>query len=177
MITESNGDLVFNALNDLIESTQDFTDSLYINNEQRDRIIRLQNEIREQTLNYLRDDQNRSNESNDLNATNASNMDAFSANDTASTTTDNEFKFNRFFNCSTILNNCDVLKKLLQAQTMQIANSLFRENRDATLLNCLKKYSLLNHYDLLIETLDKFKEYADHVLEVKRIDDKVKIAP
>jgi hypothetical protein len=175
MITESNGDLVFNALNDLIESTQDFTDSLYINNEQRDRIIRLQNEIREQTLNYLRDDQNRSNESNDLNATNASNIDAFSANDTTTTTTnttttDNEYKFNRFFNCSSILNNCDVLKKLLQAQTMQIANSLFRENQDATLLNCLKKYSLLNHYDLLIETLDKFKEYADHVLEVKIID-------
>ena len=67
MITESSGDVVFNALNDLIESTQDFTDSLYINNDQRERIVRLQNEIREQTLNYLKRDQNLSNESQDLN--------------------------------------------------------------------------------------------------------------
>lgn len=49
---------------------------------------------------------------------------------------------------------------------MLLANNLFRENQDATLLNCIKTYSLSNHYDLLIETLDKFKEYSDHVLEI-----------
>jgi hypothetical protein len=162
MITESSGDVVFSALNDLIESTQDFTDSLYINNDQRERIVRLQNEIREQTLGYLRDDQNLSNESQDLNN---NNIDNYCTN---ASTSDSDLKFNRIFNSSTLLNNCDVLKKLLQAQTMQIANTLFKENQDATLLNCLKKYSLLNHYDLLVETLDKFKEYSDHVLEVNK---------
>ena len=141
MIAEASGDLVLNSLNDLIESTQDFTDSLYVSNDQRERITRLQNEIRDQTLSYLKEETTHhdiNNNSPDLNK---------------SVT-------------SRILNNCDVLKKLLQAQTMQIVNNLFKENQDAVLLNCLKKYSLLNHYDLLIDTLDKFKEYSDHVLEV-----------
>lgn len=159
MIAESNGNLVLNTLNDLIESTQDFTDSLYINNDQRERIIRLQNEIREQTLFYLKEESNQS-ESRDLN-NNASNFHIKNNENVNS-----EMRFNRVFNCSSILKNCDVLKKLLQSQAMQIANNLFRENQDAILLTCLKKYSLLNHYDLLVDSLDKFKEYSDHVLEV-----------
>lgn len=154
MITESNGNLVLNALNALIDSTQDFTDSLYISNDQRERIIRLQNEIRDQTLLFLRD----------INNHEQSNSD--SANNNNSNSNSNTAKFNRLFNCTSMLNDCEVLKKLLQTQTMQLANNLFKENQDATLLNCIKTYSLSNHYDLLIETLDKFKEYSDHVLEV-----------
>lgn len=45
-------------------------------------------------------------------------------------------------------------------------DQLFRENVDATLLQCIRTYALGNHYDLLMETLDKFKSYADHVLEL-----------
>ena len=168
MITESNGDLVFIALSEFIDSTQDFTDSLFINNDQRERIIRLQNEIREQTLVYLKEE-NHQNEQNDLNNNNAQAASSSIGNydrNYQQNSGSSDSRFNRLFNSSSILNNCDVLKKLLQAQTMQLANSLFRENQDATLLNCLKTYSLSNHYDLLVETLDKFKEYSDHVLEV-----------
>ena len=152
MITESNGNLVLNALNALIDSTQEFTDSLYISNDQRERIIRLQNEIRDQTLLFLRDTNTQDQSNADSSNTNNSNT--------------NSAKFNRLYNCTSMLNDCEVLKKLLQTQTMQLANNLFKENQDATLLNCIKTYSLSNHYDLLIETLDKFKEYSDHVLEV-----------
>jgi hypothetical protein len=153
MISNSNGNLVLCALNNLIDSTQDFTDSLYVKNDQRERIIGLQNEIREKTLNYLRVEEQDSN----VNKLNNSGDDLASSSSSK----------NLFSNlCSPILNDCEILKKILLTQTMQLADQLFRDNQDATLLSCIKTYSLSNHYDLLIETLDKFKDYSEHVLEI-----------
>ena len=54
----------------------------------------------------------------------------------------------------------------MQAQTIQIANNLFKENQDATLLNLIKSYSSSARYDLLLDALDKFKDYSEQVLEV-----------
>ncbi len=152
---------VLNALNSLIDSTQDFTDSLFINNEQRERIIRLQNEIREKTLLYLKEEiqTKQNNEKNKLESAN-------NAIDDEECNSESNKNMNRFFKATPILNDCEVLKKLLQTQTMQLTNCMFRENQDATLLNCIKSYAMSNHYDLLIDSLDKFKEYSDHVLEV-----------
>ena len=158
MLNMENGNmLILNALSCLIDSTQDFTDSLYINNDQRERIIRLQNEIREQTLLYLKEEhrlkqqqQQQIQEQQTSNSTNGT-------------------RFTRLFKTSPILNDCEVLKKLLQSQTMQLANCLFRENQDATLLNCIRNYSATNHYDLLIETLDKFRDYSEQVLELCKL--------
>lgn len=168
LISETNGEnLVLSALNILIDSTQDFTDSLYINNDQRERIIRLQNEISEKTIFFLKDTTNQE-QNSDQQDQYDQNLGACSSSlntDPNNNNLTNKFN-NKIFKCSPILNDCEVLKKLLQSQTMQLANCLFRENQDATLLNCIKTYSLSNHYDLLIETLEKFKEYSDHVLEV-----------
>ena len=184
MLNLENGNLyIINALSTLIESTQDFTDSLYINNDQRERIIRLQNEIREQTLLYLKDEHRLKQEQDQDSNNNTSNTNNNTSNidETTTTTTKNEStqqqtasnsngtRFTRLFKTSPILNDCEVLKKLLQSQTMQLANCLFRENQDATLLNCIKTYSSSNHYDLLIETLDKFREYSDQVLELCKL--------
>lgn len=52
---------------------------------------------------------------------------------------------------------------------MQLTDQFFRENMDASILACIRNYSLSNHYDMLIETLDKFKEYSEHVLELCRL--------
>jgi hypothetical protein len=49
---------------------------------------------------------------------------------------------------------------------MILANCIFSENKDATLLTYIKSYSNSGQYDLLLDTLDKFKEYAEQVLEV-----------
>lgn len=153
MLNLENGNLlILNALSTLIDSTQDFTDSLYINNDQRERILRLQNEIREQTLLYLKEEHKLKEQEEDQTAQ-----------------TSNNSRFTRLFKTSPILNDCEVLKKLLQTQTMQLANCLFRENQDATLLNCIKSYASTNHYDLLIETLDKFREYSEQVLELCKL--------
>ena len=155
LLMEDGSLFVMNALKDLIDSSLDFTESRYINNELRDRIIRLQNEIREKTLLNLKSDieykqkKNLNNkETNSTEDTNASNL-----------------KHNKF-KSTAILIDCEILKKILQSHTMRLANSLFRENRDAKLLSLIKSYSATNNFDLLIQTLDKFKEYSDYVLEV-----------
>jgi hypothetical protein len=187
MLNLENGNLyVLNALSTLIDSTQDFTDSLFINNDQRERILRLQNEIREKTLSYLKEehrlkqekeqDTDKSNTKNkavdDTTAVpnqNESSTTTNTSNQQAQTSSQTNIRFARIFKTSPILNDCEVLKKLLQSQTMQLANCLFRENQDATLLNYIKTYSASNHYDLLIETLDKFRDYSDQVLELCKL--------
>lgn len=161
LLMENESIYLINALNGLIESTQDFTDSLYINNEQRERIIRIQNEIRERTLITLRNDMEKKVDENNVEEKMTKNVEDSESENSANSTNSNNFK--------TILNDLEILKKLLLSQTMQSANFLFRENQDATLLGLIKTYSASNHYDLLIETLDKFKEYADHVLEIVKL--------
>jgi hypothetical protein len=185
MITDPN--LVLNGLKLLLDSTQDFTDSVYIKNEERERMLLIENEIKEKTLSYLREEQqfqnerlskqqqHQSNDPNDLNNNNNTNTNNNnnshnnSPNLLLASSSSSSIRF--FFSnlCTPILNECETLKKQLQTQTMQLANNLFRENQDARLLNCIKTYSLSNHYDLLIETLDKFKEYSDHVLEICKL--------
>jgi hypothetical protein len=54
----------------------------------------------------------------------------------------------------------------LQSQAVQIANNLFKENKDPTLLNIIKSYASSARYDLLLDALDKFKDYSEQVLEV-----------
>lgn len=141
MLPNSNGNDVLAALNNLIDSTLDFINCSYIKNSQHKQIVNLQDEIREKTMTYVR----------------AEEMPAI-----ARAMTDIHL-------CTPILNTCDQLKKLLQSLAMQLTDQLFRENVDATLLSCIKTYSLSSHYDLLAETLDKFKEYADHILELCRL--------
>ncbi len=160
MITDVNSNLVVQSLTFLNNSIQDYTNSIYINTDQRERIMRLQNEIRDHVLLSLKDDQLKSNQ-RDSTINNSSNN-----NDDSNQQQPQQSKFNRLFDYSTILSDCEILKKLLQSQTMQLANSLFRENKDASLLNYIKTYALSNHYDLLMETLDKFREYSEQVLEV-----------
>ena len=89
MIDESSIDCVLNAANSLIDSTQDFTDSLYINNEQRDRILKLQNDIRDQTNIFL----TRTNDEKQL--------------------TDNQVHYTRLFKATPILNSCEALKQIV----------------------------------------------------------------
>lgn len=146
MLADSADTFLLNALNNLIDSTQEFTDSLYISNDQRERIVRLQSEIKEQVMNYLREGSHQSSQSQQ--------------------STSNG---NRSYKLTPILNDCDVLKRLLQSQTMLLANNLFRENQDAILLSSIKDYALTNQYEQLVEQLDKFKEYSDHVLELCKL--------
>lgn len=70
---------------------------------------------------------------------------------------------------SVILKECESLRKILIIETLQLTNQLFRRNQDSILLNNIKTYSLANQYDLLVETLDNFKEYSDHVLGICRM--------
>ena len=159
----SNENLVLNTMELLVDSTQDFTDSAYTGNEQRERIVRLQNEIRDKTRLFVAEEEeiNRAeqNEQTLLESTTAAASSNIHLNRIA--------RYNRLLVRSTpVLNDCEVLRKLLHAQCMQEASELFHENQDATLLHCIKTYALSNHYDLLIDSLDKFKEYSDHVLEV-----------
>lgn len=124
--------ILFESLNTLVESTQDFTDSLNIT--KRDQILTQQNQIKQKTIQYSKLNQN------DLV------LDSVRPNN--------------------ILKECEILKKILIIETLQLTNELFKKNQDATLLNSIKSYSLTNQFDLLIETLDSFKEYSEHVLEI-----------
>ncbi len=150
---ENQNTLVQTALNRLFDSLQDYTFSMYINNEQRESIVKLQNEVRDQTLTRLRSEESVTS----IKETDYSTIE--NSNDPAS-------QKSCSFKTASILASCAALKKLIYELTMELSNNLFKENEDATLLNLIKTYSASNHYDLLIEALDKFKEYSDHVLEV-----------
>lgn len=151
MVSNSSENLVPSALKNLIESTLDFTDSAHVRNEHREQILGLQLEIREKTLAYLRATESRSTSSDDL-----------ISGGSPARSIDNLL-------CTPILNACDQLKKLLQSVSMQLTDQLFRDNLDAHLLASIRTYSLSNHYDLLVDTLDKFKDYSSHVLELCRL--------
>jgi hypothetical protein len=128
-----NGNLyILNALNSLLDSTQDFTDCLYISNEQRERIIRLQNDIREQTLIYLKEEimtkqqEQQEIDSNNNQNNNKSSNENENENDNPANNNNNDNKMNasinRLLKATPILNDCEILKKLLQNQTMQLGN-------------------------------------------------------
>lgn len=163
MLNENDNYYILNSLNAFIDTTQDFTDSLYISNDQREKILQFQSEIKNKTLSNLKSQSS-------LEKDRKSEPTETSESDTNSkkpkTTSNQSIQFK---GALTVLADCETLKKLLQAQTMLLANSLFRQNEDATLLNLVKTYSASNHYDLLIESLDKFKEYSDHVLEIVKL--------
>lgn len=89
---------VINAMNELIESTQDFTDSLCIQNEQRERIIKFQNEIREQTNIFLKNENAMFDDSDSHQEQPLNNRNSYS----------------RLFQTTIILNNCLTLKKLVE---------------------------------------------------------------
>lgn len=89
MINEANINCLFNAANNVIESTQDFTDSLYVNNEQRDQILKLQNDIKEQTNLFI----NKTNDEKLL--------------------SDNQVHYTRLFKAAPILSSCEMLKKIV----------------------------------------------------------------
>jgi hypothetical protein len=90
MINESNIDCVLILSNNLIESTQDFTDSLYINNEERDKILKLQNAVRDQVNLFL----TKTNDEKQL--------------------TDNQIQYTRLFKATPILNSCEMLKQIVR---------------------------------------------------------------
>lgn len=136
MLNKKNDENVLEYLNNLIESIQDFTDSININ--QKEKLFMKQNEIRQMTIQFSQLNQKDSIESIRPSS-------------------------------SIILKECESLKKILIIETLQLTNQLFRRNQDAILLNSIKTYSLANQYDLLVETLDTFKEYSDHVLEICRM--------
>ena len=89
MIKESNIDCLLNIANNLIDSTQDFTDSLFLNNEDRDEILKLQNDIRDQVNLFL------------------------SKNNDEKLLTDNQIQYTRLFKATPILNSCETLKNIV----------------------------------------------------------------
>ena len=99
MIKESNIDCLLHISNNLIESTQDFTDSLYINNDERDKILKLQNDIRDQINLFI----SKTNEEKLL--------------------TDNQIQFTRLFKSTPILNSCETLKLIVSTKTIYPAHS------------------------------------------------------
>jgi hypothetical protein len=85
----SDTDCILNALNYMIDSTQDFTDSLYIRNDQRERLLRLQNEIKEQTNSFVNSEEY----SDDM----------------------NKVTYSRLFKLSPLMTSCETLKKNVSA--------------------------------------------------------------
>jgi hypothetical protein len=177
-----NNNLIVNTLNELMGSIEDFIDSLFISNHQRERIIHLKNEIRDDTLAYLKAKvaisiSNSATTDEDEDASlSTSQQQHQSKHKTNSTKQKTSIEQKRVQTKPNIIqSNCHTLHKLLNDETNKLTNSLFRDNLDVTLLNLIRSYSDNNnnddnnttHYDLFIETLDKFKEYSDHVLEVK----------
>ena len=123
LLNENDTLYIVNSLNSLIDTTQDFTDSLHISNDQRERILQCQHEIKNKTLANLKKHEEAPNES-----------------DLLSKSTKSPQYQNLQFKSSTVLADCEALKKLLQSQTMLLSNSLFRQNEDATLLSLVKSY-------------------------------------
>ena len=54
MLNENDNYYILNSLNAFIDTTQDFTDSLYISNDQREKILQFQSEIKNKTLSNLK---------------------------------------------------------------------------------------------------------------------------
>jgi HPt (histidine-containing phosphotransfer) domain-containing protein len=91
----NNENTLNNLLNELLDSTLDFIDSIQLNNEQRDKIIKLKDDIREET-NLLIKQLNESQESIDF-------INDYHKNNQNS----------KIFQITTILNSCNSLKILV----------------------------------------------------------------
>lgn len=166
----SNENILNSLLSELLESTLDFIDSTQISNEQRDKIIKLRNDIKEETSQLIK-------QLNDPHESTALN-DNYQRNNNNS----------KIFQITTILNTCNSLKIIvsfhsklkdlfnllvllfkLQSYAVDLADNLFKENKDDILINLIKSYANSGQNELLSECLQNFKEYSDQVIEICRL--------
>ncbi len=135
--TSTNKDQLEQLCNTTIDNTQDFTDSVYISIEQRDKVLEYHKKLQDQLIEILK-----------------LISDSQKQNDSLSIA------------IQTIQQIAREFRQQLEQMSMSRASEFFRTHDENVLLNELKTYSLTGRIDLLQESIDRFREQAEIAIEV-----------
>lgn len=145
-----------------IDNSQDFTDSVYISIEQRDKVLEYHQKLQDQLAEITAITAN----SNELSS--ALTVNPLPAAIQSIQHTGHDFRKHvsggDLFDMRSKVLPCD-----LQLEQMAIFRSseFFRTHDESVLLNELKTYSLTSRFDLLQEAIDRFREQAEIAIEVR----------
>jgi len=123
--------------NTTIDNTQDFTDSIYISIEQREKVLEYHKKLQDQLKEILK-----------LISESPKQNDSLS------------------IAIQTIQQIAQEFRQQLEQMSMYRASEFFRTHDESVLLNELKTYSLTGRIDLLQESIDRFREQAEIAIEV-----------
>lgn len=145
LVELSTQDKLNSALELIVETSQDFTDSAYTSHENRERILDLCDQLRAQLVNLINV------------GTNLDQKENLSSNQELETA---------------IIKTIEASKNLhkqLQDTTMDQASELFKINEDHDLLKGLKLHGLAGRPDKVDELSVKFREHAEQLEEVCKL--------
>ncbi|CAF1529371.1 unnamed protein product [Adineta steineri] len=144
-ITSSTKEQLEDLCNKTIDNSQDFTDSVYISIEQREKVLEYHSKLQEQLGEII-----------------------------TMITNDNEMGFSLKsevlpLSIQTIQQIGYDFRKQLEQMAMFRASEFFRTHDESVLLNELKTYSLTSRFDLLQEAIDRFREQAEIAIELSKL--------
>ncbi|CAH1790183.1 unnamed protein product, partial [Owenia fusiformis] len=145
MVTNSTHDRLQSALDIVIETTQDFTDSAYTPHQARERILQLCEKLRVELTILIRI--------------------GLSLNNKASTSPTQELE-------TAILRTLDIsklLKKQLQQLAMEQASDIFKQNEDHELLTSLRLAGMNGQETHVNEISVRFEEHAEQLQEACKL--------
>jgi hypothetical protein len=152
-VTSSTKEKLEQLYNQTIDNSQDFTDSIYISIEQRDKVLEYHKKLQEQLAEIIQMITN----NQDIGLSLAIQSIQQVARDFRK-----QVRKNSFFSEIEIL-----LFFKLEQMAIYRASEFFRTHDESVLLNELKTYSLTNRLDLLQEAIDRFQEQAEIAIEVR----------
>ncbi|UJR36232.1 hypothetical protein I4U23_028964 [Adineta vaga] len=124
--------------NTTIDNSQDFTDSIYISIEQREKVLEYHKKLHEQLDDIIK-------------------LISEKQNETLTVA------------IQTIQQVAREFRQQLEQMAMLRASEFFRTHDESVLLNELKTYSLTGRTDLLLESIDRFREQAEIAIELSKL--------
>ncbi|CAF2904911.1 unnamed protein product [Rotaria sp. Silwood2] len=144
-VTSSTKEQFEQLCNKTIDNSQDFTDSVYISIEQREKLLEYHKKLQEQLAEIIKI------------ITNNNDIGSSLKNDVLP------------LSIQTIQELARDFRKYLEQMAIYRASEFFRTHDENVLLNEIKTYSLTGRLDLLQEAIDRFREQADIAIELSKL--------
>ncbi|CAF1073113.1 unnamed protein product [Rotaria sordida] len=144
-VTSSTKEQLEQLCNKTIDNSQDFSDSIYISIEQREKLLEYHIKLQEQLADIIKI------------ITDNHDIGSSLKNDVLSLSIQSIQELARDF------------RKYLEQMAMYRASEFFRTHDENVLLNELKTFSLTARLDLLQESIDRFREQADIAIELSKL--------
>ncbi|CAF1935295.1 unnamed protein product [Rotaria magnacalcarata] len=144
-VTSSTKEQLQQLCSKTIDNSQDFTDSIYISIEQREKLLEFHKNLQEQLAEIIEITTN--------------------TNDTGFSLRNDVLPLS----IQTIQQLARNFRKHLEQMALYRASEFFRTHDENVLLNEIKTYSLAGRLDLLQEAIDNFREQADIAIELSKL--------